>query len=75
MKKHHEEFMEDTKVGQLFHPFVTNSIQEFNKFLTKFLPNDRTYCQAIENQARAYLAVGLHSIGYRQVYKQVFALT
>jgi hypothetical protein len=29
----------------------------------------------IENQGRAYLAVGLQSIGYRTVYEWIFALT
>jgi hypothetical protein len=39
------------------------------------LPKDRTYCQTIENKTRSLLAVGLQSIGYRQLYNRVFALT
>jgi hypothetical protein len=51
-----------------------DSMEGFNKFILKFLPNDITYCKTIDNQGRVYLAVGLQSIGYRQVYKRVFAL-
>jgi hypothetical protein len=75
LKKHHEEFMEESKLRQLFHRYDTNTVEGFNKFLTKFLPKDRTYCQTIENQARTMLAVSLQSIGYRQFYQRVFALT
>jgi hypothetical protein len=74
MKKHHEEFMADAKLRQLFHLYNTNSVEGINKFLTEFFPKDRTYRQTIENQARVYLAVGLQSIGYRQVYKRTFEL-
>jgi hypothetical protein len=76
MKKHHEQFMEESKLRQLFHQYYdTNNVERFNKFLTKFLPKDRTYCQTIENKVRALLAAGLQSIGYRKFYERVFALT
>jgi hypothetical protein len=75
MKKHHEKFMEEGKLRQLFHQYDTNTVEGFNKFLTKFLPKDRTYCQTVENKARTMLAGGLQSIGYRQFYKRVFTLT
>jgi hypothetical protein len=67
--------MEDEKLKQLFHTYDTNLVEGFNKFLTKFLPKDRTYAQTIENRARTMLATGLQSIGYRQFYKRVFSLT
>jgi hypothetical protein len=67
--------MEDDKLKQLFHTYDTNLVEGFNKFLTKFLPKDRTYSQTIENKARTMVAVGLQSIGYRQFYKRVFSLT
>jgi hypothetical protein len=51
-----------------------DSMEGFNKFLTKFVPKDITYCKTIYNQGREYLAVGLQSIGYRQVNKRFFAL-
>jgi hypothetical protein len=75
LKTHHEQFMEDEKLKQLFHSYDTNLVEGFNKFLTKFLPKDRTYSQTIENKARTMVAVGLQSIGYRQFYKRVFSLT
>ena len=75
MKKHHEQFMEDTKLRQLFHQWDTNAVEGFNKFLTKFLPKDRTFCKTNENKRRALLAAALQSIGYRQFYKRVFQLT
>jgi hypothetical protein len=75
MKKHHTDFMEDSKLCQLFHEYDTNNVEGFNKFLTKFLPKDRTYCQTIENKARSMLAVGLQSVGYRKFYGRLFALT
>jgi hypothetical protein len=75
LKKHHEEFMEESKLRQLFHTYDTNTVEGFNKFLTKFLPKDRTYCQTIENKARTMLAAGLQSVGYRQFYERVFSLT
>jgi hypothetical protein len=67
--------MEESKLRQLFHRYDTNTVEGFNKFLTKFLPKDRAYCQTIENQARTMLAANLQSIGYRQFYQRVFALT
>jgi hypothetical protein len=67
--------MEDSKLRQLFHQYDTNNVEGFNKFLTKFLPKDRTYCQTIENKARSMLVVGLQSIGIRKLYARVFALT
>jgi hypothetical protein len=75
MKKHHEKCMQEDKLRQLFHQYDTNAVEGFNKFLTKFLPKDRTYCQTIENKARAMLAGGLQSIGYQQFYHRVFSLT
>jgi hypothetical protein len=75
LKTHHEQFIEETKLCQLYHQYDTNNVEGFNKFLTKFLPKDKTYCQMIENKARSMLAVGLQSIGYRQLYKWVFELT
>ncbi len=66
--------MEDTKLRQLKHEYDTNNVEGFNKFLTKFLPKDRTYCRTIENKARSYLAVSLQSIGYRQFYSRLFEL-
>jgi hypothetical protein len=50
-------------------------VEGFNKFLTIFLPKDRTYCQTVENKARTMLAGGLQSIGYRQFYGRVFSLS
>jgi hypothetical protein len=67
--------MEETKLRQLYHQYDTNNVEGFNKFLTKFLPKDKTYCQTIENKARSMLAVGLQSIGYRQLYQRIFKLT
>jgi hypothetical protein len=75
MKKHHEKFMEEGKLRQLFHRYETNTVKGFNKFLTIFLPKDRTYCQMVENKARTMLAGGLQSIGYRQFYGLVFSFT
>jgi len=67
--------MEETKLRQLWHQYDTNVVEGFNKFLTKFLPKDKTYAQTIENKARSMLAVGLQSVGYRQFYSRVFART
>jgi hypothetical protein len=75
MKKHHEKFMEDSKLRQLWHKYDTNNVEAFNKFLTEFLPKDKTYCQTIENKARLMLAVGLQSVGYRKFYERVFSRT
>ena len=67
--------MEDDKLRQLYHEYNTNAVEGFNKYLTKFLHKDRTYCQTIENAARSYLAAGLQSVGFRQFYERVFELT
>ena len=67
--------MDETKLRQLWHQYDTNNVEAFNKFLTKFLPKDKTYCQTIENKARSMLAVGLQSVGYRQFYARVFSRT
>jgi hypothetical protein len=75
LKTHHEEFMVDEKLRQLFHEYNTNAVEGFNKYLTKFLHKDKTFCQTIENGARSYLAAGLQSIGFRQFYERVFELT
>jgi len=75
MKKHHDSFMEETKLRQLWHEYDTNLVEAFNKFLTKFLRKDKTWCQTIENKARCMVAVGLQSIGYRQFYARVFERT
>ena len=72
LRKHHEEFMEESKLRQLWHCYDTNLVEAFNKFLTKFLPKDKTYCQTIENRVRSMVAVSLQSIGYRQFYGRVF---
>jgi hypothetical protein len=74
LKKHHEEFMVDAKLRQLYHQYDTNNVEGFNKFSMNFLPKDRTYCQTIENKARSLLAIGLQSIGYRKLYHHVVAL-
>jgi hypothetical protein len=75
LKKHHDEFMVEAKLQQLFHQYHTNDVEGFNKYLTKFLPKDRTYCQTIENRARSMLAVCLQSMGHRKLYRRVFGLT
>jgi hypothetical protein len=75
LKAHHEEFMVDEKLRQLYHEYNTNAVEGFNKYLTKFLHKDKTFCQSIENAARSYLAATLQSIGYRQCYERVFELT
>jgi hypothetical protein len=75
LKTHHEEFMVDDKLRQLFHQYNTNAVEGFNKYLTKFLHKDKTFCQSIENAARSYLAATLQSIGFRQCYERVFELT
>jgi ribosomal protein L37AE/L43A len=75
LKCHHDKFMEESKLRQLWHQYDTNNVEAFNKFLTKFLPKDKTYCQTIENKARSLLAVGLQSVGYRQFYGRIFLLT
>jgi hypothetical protein len=75
LKKHHEKFSEETKLRQLWHRYDTNLVEAFNKFLTKFLPKDKTYCQTIENKARSMVAVGIQSIGYQQFYSRVFERT
>jgi hypothetical protein len=67
--------MEETKLRQLYYQYDTNNVEGFNKFLTKFLPKDKTYCQTIENKARSMVAIGLPSIGYRQLYQRIFELT
>jgi hypothetical protein len=58
--------MVDDKLCQLYHQYNTNAVEGFNKYLTKFLHKDKTFCQSIENSARSYLAVTLQSIGFRQ---------
>jgi hypothetical protein len=75
LKKHHDDFMVDMKLRQLFHQYDTNNVEGFNNFLTKFLPKDRTYCQTIENKARSMLAIGLQLVGYRKLYGRDFVLT
>jgi hypothetical protein len=75
LKKHHDEFMVDAKLQQLFHQYHTNNVEGFNKYLTKFPPKDWTYCQTIENRARSMLAVCLQSVGHRKLYRRVFGLT
>jgi hypothetical protein len=67
--------MEETKLWQLFHQYDTNRVEGFSKFLTKFLPKDRIYCQTTENKARTMLAAGPQSIGYQQFYEHAFSLT
>jgi hypothetical protein len=67
--------MVDEKLRQLFHIYHTNAVEGFNKYLTKFLHKDKTFCQTIENGTRSYLAAGLQSIGFRQFYARVFELT
>ena len=57
--------MEETKLRQLWHRCDTNLIKALNKFLTKFLREDKTHCQTIENKARSMVAVGLQLIGCR----------
>jgi hypothetical protein len=75
LKEHHDKFMEETKLRQLWHEYDTNLVEAFNKFLTKFLPKDKTYCQTIENKARSMVAAGLQSVGYQQFYSRVFERT
>ena len=74
MKKHHEEFMQEDKLKQLYHLYDTQKVEGFNKLLTKLLHKDKTYCQTIENKAHIHLAVGLQSVGYADFYKRVFAI-
>jgi hypothetical protein len=74
-KEYHEEFMDKEKLVQLFHGWDENAVESFNKLLTKFLPNDRTYCNMIENKARIHLALGLQSVGYKQFHKHLFERT
>jgi hypothetical protein len=69
LKKHHDEFMANVKLQQLYHQYDTNNVEG------TFLPKDRTYCQTIENKVRSLLAIGLQLIGYRKLYHHVFALT
>jgi hypothetical protein len=52
LKKHHEEFMEESKLRQLFHSYDTNTVEGFNKFLTKFLLKDRTGPTAKQSKIR-----------------------
>jgi hypothetical protein len=75
LKQHHEKFMEESKLCQLWHRYDTNLVEAFNEFLTKFLPKDKTHCQTMENKARSMIVVGLQSIGYRQFYTRVFERT
>ena len=77
MKKHHEQFMEDVKLRQLFHQWDANAVEAFNKFLTKFLPKDRTHCKTNENERRSLLVAALQpqSIGCRQFCKRVFEIS
>jgi hypothetical protein len=75
LKRHYEQFLEEKKLCQLYHQYDTNNVKGFNNLLTMFLPKDKTYCQTIEKKARSMLAMGLQSVGYRQLYQRIFALT
>ena len=55
----------------VWHPFDTNITEGINKFLTKFLPKDRTYCKTIENSVRVHLAIIIDSIGYCRGYSRI----
>jgi hypothetical protein len=59
----------------LFHGWDTNTVVSFNKLLTKFLPEDRTYYNTIENKARIHLALGLQSVGKKNFYERLFERT
>jgi hypothetical protein len=72
LKKHRQEVSEETKLHQLWHQCCTNLVKAFNKFLTKFLPTDKTCCQTIENKARSMVVVGTQSIGCQQLCSRAF---
>jgi hypothetical protein len=76
MKKHHDEFMEDEKLRQLFHQCDTQKVEGFNKLFVKFPhKNKKTCCQRIENAARCHLATGIQSVGCAKFYRRIFELT
>ena len=56
MKKHHDKFMADDKLRQLFHEYDTNIVEGFDKFLTNFLSKDRTYCNTIKKQSKMHVS-------------------
>lgn len=72
MEKIHQDFMEEAKLKQLFHEYDTNSVEDFDCFLTKFLPKDKTYCQTKQNETCVYLAVSLQFLGFKKFYKHLF---
>ncbi len=67
--------MDDSKLRQLWHKHDTNDVEAFNKFLTKFLPKDKSRCKTTENKAKSMSAVELQSIGCRQFHERVFPRT
>jgi hypothetical protein len=75
LKQHHEKFMEESKLRQLWRRYDANLVEAFNKFLTKFLPKDKTCCQTMENKARSMITVGRQSIGYLQFCTRMFERT
>ena len=54
--------MQDKKLLHLYHKYNANTVEGFNKFLTKLLLKDKMHCFWIENKTRSYLAAGLHSL-------------
>jgi hypothetical protein len=72
----HEEFMKDDKLlKELYQELDTNTVEGFNKLLTKCLPTkDCMHCQMIENKVRiCYLALLLQSIGYKKLFGHNFS--
>jgi hypothetical protein len=55
-------------LAEMLHDWDTNIVEGMNKFVTKFLPKDRTYAMSIENQVRLYLAISIDSVGYTEIY-------
>ena len=69
VKRIMDPFLEEENLWEIHHPYDTNIVEGFNKFLTKFLPKDRTYALTTENKAQIYLAILIDSVGYEQGYK------
>lgn len=62
------------KLQDVHHPYNTNICEGFNKFLTKFIPKNRTMNGTLEYETRLNLAVCINSIGYYETYEQIFEM-
>ena len=60
------------KIKEIHHPWNSNIVEGFNKFITKFIPKDKQFNQTIEYKSRIHLAVCIDSIGYSSTYDRLF---